>query len=46
MSVTKRSATHSTFVIERTYPAAPPRVFKAFADPAAGLGALIGSIAD
>ena len=35
MSVTKRSTTHNTFVIERTYPAAPSRVFTAFADPAA-----------
>lgn len=28
------NVTHSTFVIERTYPAAPERVFAAFADPA------------
>jgi len=28
------SVTHSTFVIERSYPAAPERVFRAFADPA------------
>lgn len=28
----KRSAVHSTFVIERTYDAAPARVFNAFAD--------------
>lgn len=28
------SVTHSTFVIERSYPAAPERVFAAFADPA------------
>jgi uncharacterized protein YndB with AHSA1/START domain len=28
-------AIHSTFVIERSYPAAPERVFAAFADPAA-----------
>jgi uncharacterized protein YndB with AHSA1/START domain len=28
------SAIHSTFVIERTYPATPERVFSAFADPA------------
>ena len=28
------SITHSTFVIERTYPATPERVFDAFADPA------------
>jgi uncharacterized protein YndB with AHSA1/START domain len=30
-----RSVTHSTFVIERSYPAAPERVFAAFADPVA-----------
>jgi uncharacterized protein YndB with AHSA1/START domain len=30
-----RSVTHATFVIERTYPAAPARVFAAWADPAA-----------
>jgi uncharacterized protein YndB with AHSA1/START domain len=29
-----RSITHSTFVIERTYPTAPQRVFAAFSDPA------------
>lgn len=29
----KRSVTHATFVIERNYPAAPERVFAAFADP-------------
>src|SRR5262249_8120473 len=29
----ERSVTHSTFVIERSYPAAPERVFAAFADP-------------
>lgn len=28
-----RSVTHSTFVIERSYPTAPERVFDAFADP-------------
>ena len=28
------SVTHATFVIERRYPAAPERVFSAFADPA------------
>ena len=28
-----RSVTHSTFVIERSYPATPERVFAAFADP-------------
>ncbi len=31
----KRSVTHATFAIERTYDAAPARVFQAFADPAA-----------
>jgi len=30
----ERSVTHSMFVIERTYPAAPERVFAAFSDPA------------
>ena len=29
----ERSVTHGTFVIERTYPATPERVFAAFADP-------------
>ncbi len=29
----ERSAIHSTFVIERNYPAPPERVFAAFADP-------------
>ena len=29
----RRNATHSTFVIERSYPVPPKRVFKAFADP-------------
>ncbi len=33
--MTRRSATHSTFVIERSYPASPARVFQAFADPVA-----------
>ncbi len=28
-----RSVTHGTFVIERSYPAAPERVYAAFADP-------------
>jgi len=28
------SVTHATFVIERTYPVSPARVFAAFADPA------------
>lgn len=30
----ERSITHSTFVIERSYPAVPERVYAAFADPA------------
>jgi uncharacterized protein YndB with AHSA1/START domain len=29
----ERSVTHSTFVIERSYPAATERVFAAFSDP-------------
>jgi uncharacterized protein YndB with AHSA1/START domain len=33
--MTKRSVTHATFTLERTYPAAPERVFKAFADETA-----------
>lgn len=31
--MTKRNATHSTFVIERTYPVPTEKFFKAFADP-------------
>jgi len=31
--MTERSVTHSTFTLERTYDASPPRVFAAFADP-------------
>jgi len=31
--MTKRSVTHSTFAIERNYPATSARVFAAFADP-------------
>jgi uncharacterized protein YndB with AHSA1/START domain len=34
LSVQQPSVIHSTFVIERAYPAAPERVFGAFADPA------------
>src|SRR5439155_11067198 len=34
LMTTPRSVTHATFVIERTYPATPARVFAAFADPA------------
>lgn len=30
----ERSVTHATFTIERRYPAAPERVYDAFADPA------------
>lgn len=33
--MTERTATHSTFVLERVYAAAPARVFNAFADPKA-----------
>ena len=33
--MTKRSVTHATFVIERTFDAPPSRVFTAFADPKA-----------
>jgi len=33
--MTKRSATHATFILERVYPVAPERVFNAFADPTA-----------
>jgi uncharacterized protein YndB with AHSA1/START domain len=33
--MTKRSTVHATFVIERTYPATPERVWQAFADPKA-----------
>ena len=29
----EQSVIHNTFVIERTYPAKPERVFAAFADP-------------
>ena len=31
--MTTRCVTHTTFVIERTYPVPPPQVFAAFADP-------------
>ncbi len=33
--MTARSVEHATFVIERSYPASPARVYAAFADPAA-----------
>ena len=32
--MTDRTVAHSTFVIERTYPAAPQQVFRALSDPA------------
>lgn len=32
--MSEQTVVHSTFTIERTYAAAPPRVFAAFADPA------------
>jgi len=32
--MSERSVTHSTFVLERTYPQSPARVFRAFSDPA------------
>jgi uncharacterized protein YndB with AHSA1/START domain len=32
--MTQRSVAHGMFSLERTYPASPARVFKAFADPA------------
>jgi uncharacterized protein YndB with AHSA1/START domain len=32
--MTERSVTHATFVIERTFPVPPAKVFAAFADPA------------
>jgi uncharacterized protein YndB with AHSA1/START domain len=35
MTMTQRSVTHATFVLERIYPASPAQVFKAFADPKA-----------
>jgi len=33
--MTERYAKHATFVVERTYPVSPSRVYQAFADPAA-----------
>ena len=33
--MSERSTEHATFVIDRTYPASPARVFNAFADPEA-----------
>lgn len=35
MDMTKRSAVHGSFTVERSYPVSPARVFKAFADEAA-----------
>jgi uncharacterized protein YndB with AHSA1/START domain len=40
--MTERSTHHATFVIERSYDAAPARVFKAFADPAAKVRWFVG----
>ena len=31
--MTDRSIAHGTFVLERTYPAIPARVYRAWADP-------------
>src|SRR5258706_7058908 len=39
----KQSVIHSTFVIERSYPATPERVFGAFADPAKKRGWFVES---
>jgi uncharacterized protein YndB with AHSA1/START domain len=33
-NMTERSVVHSTFAIERSYPASPERLFAAFSDPA------------
>src|SRR5689334_6438776 len=33
MTMEEQSAVHNTFVIERSYPVSPERVFAAFADP-------------
>jgi uncharacterized protein YndB with AHSA1/START domain len=41
--MTKRSVVHDTFVIERTYPAAPARVFRALANAAAKSKWFVGS---
>ena len=40
--MTTRSVTHATFTIERTYPVAPARVFRAFADPRARASWFLG----
>lgn len=40
--MTGRSAQHGTFTIDRTFDAAPPRVFRAFADPVAKARWFIG----
>ena len=34
--MTERGVSHTTFVIERSYPASPARVFAAWTDGAAG----------
>jgi uncharacterized protein YndB with AHSA1/START domain len=41
--MTDRFVTHDTMVLERTYPAAPDRVFRAWADPAAKTVWFLGS---
>ena len=35
MTMSQRSVTHATFVLERTYDTSPTRVFAAWADPEA-----------
>lgn len=42
--MTKRSVTHSTFVIERTYAASPARVFAAWSEPAAKARWFVGPV--
>jgi uncharacterized protein YndB with AHSA1/START domain len=41
--MTEATVEHDTFVLERTYPATPARVFAAFADPAAKIVWFTGS---
>jgi uncharacterized protein YndB with AHSA1/START domain len=41
--MSKRSVTHDTMVIERTYDASPERVFAAWADPAAKAVWMVGA---
>jgi uncharacterized protein YndB with AHSA1/START domain len=43
--MSEHSVTHATFVLERTYAAAPPRVFAAWADPVAKAEWMSGSSA-